>query len=275
MTLRMRCVARTIPVMVLLILAVGWSVPARAETGYDLWLRYRPVDETWRSAYRQALSAVVVQQSSPTGQAVLSELQRGLRGLLGGDVPAAGSVQSAGALLVGTPASSPLIAGLGWQPRLKALGDEGYVIRSATVGGHSAIVIASHGEIGTLYGAFHLLRLIQTRQPIATSISSSAPGSSGGSSITGTTSTAASSAATPGASLWRWDDLPGRVDPRIEDYARANASIGINGSVINNVNANPRALTPPILREGGRRRARTPAVRHPRLHVGESLARRG
>ena len=244
MTFRMRCGARTIPVMVVLILAVGWSVPAGAETGYDLWLRYRAVDETWRSAYRQALSAVVVQQSSPTGQAVLSELQRGLRGLLGADVPAAGSVQSAGALLVGTPASSPLIAGLGWQARLKALGDEGYVIRSATVGGHGAIVIASQGEIGTMYGAFHLLRLIQTRQPIANVDLEQRPRLqrrllNHWDNLNGSVERGYA-----GASLWRWDDLPGRVDPRIEDYARANASIGINGSVINNVNADPRALTP-------------------------------
>ena len=189
----------------------------------------------------------MVQQPSATGRIVQAELQRGLKGLLGGDVPAAGSVQSAGALLVGTPASSPSIAGLGWQPRLKALGDEGYVIRSATVGGHRTIVIASQGEIGTLYGAFHFLRLIQTRQPIAAVDLEQRPrlerrllnhwDNLNGSIERGYA----------GASLWRWDELPDRVDPRIEDYARANASIGINGSVVNNVNANPEALTPRYL----------------------------
>ena len=45
-----------------------------------------------------------------------------------------------------------------------------------------------------------------------------------------------------GRSLWDWDELPGRVDPRVADYARANASIGINGTVINSVNANPKSL---------------------------------
>ena len=244
MRLRLRGVARAILFMVL---AAGWSVPARAETGYELWLRYRPVDEAWRSTYRQALSAVVVQQSSPTGRVVLSELQRGLKGLLGGDVPAAGAVQSAGALLVGTPAGSPLVAGLGWQSRLKTLGDEGYVIRSTMVGGHRAIVIASQGEIGTLYGAFHFLRLMQTRQPIAAVDLEQRPrlerrllnhwDNLNGSIERGYA----------GASLWRWDELPNLVDPRIEDYARANASIGINGSVVNNVNANPEALTPRYL----------------------------
>lgn len=35
----------------------------------------------------------------------------------------------------------------------------------------------------------------------------------------------------------------GYIDPRYRDYARANASIGINGTVLNNVNANARSLT--------------------------------
>src|SRR5688572_1228207 len=116
---RLRRVARTIPVVVLTLLVAGWSQPAGAETGYELWLRYQPVDGALQGAYRQAISAIVVQQPSATGRVVRSELQRALKGLLGGDVPAAETVGSPGALLVGTPASSPLVAGLGWQGRLK------------------------------------------------------------------------------------------------------------------------------------------------------------
>ena len=40
-----------------------------------------------------------------------------------------------------------------------------------------------------------------------------------------------------GTSLWKWNELPETLDPRYEDYARANASIGINGVVLNTVNA--------------------------------------
>jgi alpha-glucuronidase len=49
-----------------------------------------------------------------------------------------------------------------------------------------------------------------------------------------------------GRSLWQWDELPGKVSPRYADYARANASIGVNAAAINNVNAsgpNARLLT--------------------------------
>src|SRR4029450_11321174 len=41
-----------------------------------------------------------------------------------------------------------------------------------------------------------------------------------------------------GSSLWQWSDLPDKISPRYVDYARANASIGINGAVIKNVNSN-------------------------------------
>ena len=59
-----------------------------------------------------------------------------------------------------------MIAALGWTDRLTTLGDEGYLIRSTTIGGHAATVIASTGDAGALYGAFHFLRLIQTGQSL-------------------------------------------------------------------------------------------------------------
>ena len=41
--------------------------------------------------------------------------------------------------------------------------------------------------------------------------------------------------------------MPDYVDPRYKDYARANASIGINGVSPINVNANAQTLTPQYL----------------------------
>lgn len=46
-----------------------------------------------------------------------------------------------------------------------------------------------------------------------------------------------------GISIWNWHTLPGYIDQRYIDYARANASIGINGTVLTNVNANALILT--------------------------------
>ena len=56
-----------------------------------------------------------------------------------------------------------------------------------------------------------------------------------------------------GKSIWLWDEIEGSsakkmkcsesLRAKIEAYARANASIGINGSVLNNVNASPKMLS--------------------------------
>ena len=57
---------------------------ARAEDGYDLWLRYRPLQPEWIATYRHNLTELVLPtSSSKTLDIVRSELSRGLDGLLG------------------------------------------------------------------------------------------------------------------------------------------------------------------------------------------------
>ncbi len=109
------------------------------------------------------------------------------------------------------------------------------------------IAIASEGEIGALYGAFHFLRLMQTGQPIDRLNVVERPKVqlrllNHWDNLDGTIERGYA-----GRSLWQWSDLPGTISPRYADYARANASIGINGAVINNVNADERILSPEYL----------------------------
>jgi alpha-glucuronidase len=234
-----------------LLAAVSLSVlagSARAETGGDLWLRYVPVEDPALSAsYRRAVSSIVIQQDSPTGRVVAAELRRGLLGLLGASPPVVQSIASDGALLIGTPSNSPLIAGLGWAPALARVGDEGFLIRTTTVGRRAVTVVASLSDRGTLYGAFHFLRLVQTGKPVSPLAIEQRPRMmlrllDHWDNLDGTIERGYA-----GPSLWNWAELPGRVDPRVEDYGRANASIGINGAVLNNVNANAQSLTAPYL----------------------------
>lgn len=51
-----------------------------------------------------------------------------------------------------------------------------------------------------------------------------------------------------GKSIWKWEEIKdGKLSPALQDrltlYARANASLGINGTVLNNVNASPKMMT--------------------------------
>ena len=222
---------------------------AEAEDGYRLWLRYDPLPANVVKGYRARVASVVVQGQSPTLDAAREELVRGCEGLLGSPVATADKVERDGAVVVGTPRSSPLVAGLGWSRRLDALGPEGFRIRSVRLGRHSAVVIASNGETGALYGAFHFLRLMQTLRPVTDLDVNEKPRLqlrvlNHWDNLDGTIERGYA-----GRSLWDWDALPDRVDPRLRDYARANASVGINGSVLNNVNADSKSLSAEYLQK--------------------------
>ena len=238
--------ARGLLVLLAALAALASADRARAETGYDLWLRYVPLPEPARRAYAHAVRAIVVQGGAATDGVIAAELRRGLSGLLAAEVPRWDSVTGDGAVVVGTPSGSPLVAALGWAA-LARVGDEGYVIRATRIDGHPVTVIGSGGEEGALHGAFHFLRLLQTGQPLDAVDITQQPRVAlrvldHWDNLDGTIERGYA-----GRSLWRWDELPDRVDPRVLDYARANASIGINGTVINSVNADPASLTAPYL----------------------------
>ncbi len=234
------------------VLCVAFSPPpARApaaEDGSDLWLRYRLVGDTARLAeYRATITQLVVPSDAPTIQAARAELVAGLRGVLGRDIPVAGDVTRDGALIVGTPAGSRLVAGLPLGDALRDAGPEGFVIRAMAVRGRRATVVAANRDVGVLYGAFHLLRLLQTETPLRGLNIESAPRLplrllDHSDNLDGTAERGYA-----GASLWEWARLPDSLNPRYRDYARANASVGINGVVPTNVNADPRVLTPAYL----------------------------
>jgi alpha-glucuronidase len=233
---------RLFALLIALIIAAGPALAAPpAEDGYDLWLRYRPIEEPARQSYAGFATAIVAGAASPTFGAARDELERGLEGMLVRPVPAATSVTE-GAILLGTPRSSPMIAGL--KLPLRPLGREGFLIRSVRIAGQRVTVIAANEDVGLLYGAFALLRLIQTRQPLDRLDLSEAP--KVGLRLLNHWDNLDRSVERgyAGSSLWDWHKLPHWRDPRYTDYARANASIGINGTVLTNVNANAQVLTP-------------------------------
>jgi alpha-glucuronidase len=236
----------------LLLLGLLAAPAAWAEDGYELWLRYQPVaDARLQAAYRAAITSVVVAGDSPTAGATREELTRGLGGLLGTTLPVGRGAPLRdvpdGALVAGTPVGSPLIASLGLGLDLEQVGDEGFLVRSTRVDGRRLTVIAANTDIGVLYGAFNFLRQLQTHQPVDALAITESPAVrhrvlNHWDNLDGSVERGYA-----GASLWDWHKLPDYRAPRYTDYARANASIGINGSVLTNVNANATSLTPEYL----------------------------
>ena len=221
---------------------------ARADDGYRLWLRHDPLPADAAAAFGHRITSLLAPGGSPTREATRHELVHGLSSLLGREVPLADQVGDA-ALVVGTPASSKHIAALDLGPQLAPLGADGFLIRPGKIEGRSVTVIAASTDLGALYGAFHFLRLLQTR-PLADEFQAREKPRfmlrllNHWDNLDGSIERGYA-----GRSLWRWDELPAVTDPRLTDYARANASLGLNGAVLNNVNASAQSLAPDYLRK--------------------------
>jgi alpha-glucuronidase len=232
--------ARSLQHWALLLALACAAAPARAEDGYDLWLRYRLVESPWREHYRLAARDLIA-----ANQPARAEIERGISGLLGAPIKSASRVARDGAIVLGTPQASAFVAAL--RLDLTGLGTEGFVLRTVSIAGHRAIVVAAAGDAGVLYGTFELLRLMQTRQPLGRLDVRSVPRIqlrllNHWDNLDGTVERGYA-----GASIWDWQKLPGYLSPRYTDYARACASIGINGTLLTNVNANALSLTPAYL----------------------------
>src|SRR3954471_4198956 len=81
------------------------------DDGYRLWLRYAAIaDARLLAELRSALRGILVAGASPTLAAAGRELEIGLAGLLGRRVPVVDRVDAPGVIVVGTPASSPIVA---------------------------------------------------------------------------------------------------------------------------------------------------------------------
>src|SRR5262245_45181014 len=119
------------------------AIIAEEEDGSKLWLRYARVgDKTLFESYRHSIGQIIIADSTPAMRRATEELKLALPKLVDRDVVVEKQVQRAGALVVGTPASLPVIAALGWDRELTDLGPEGHVIRSIAIDGHPSIVIA-------------------------------------------------------------------------------------------------------------------------------------
>ncbi|MFY9152052.1 MAG: alpha-glucuronidase [Prolixibacteraceae bacterium] len=183
------------------------TLSVSAENGHNLWLRHSGSNPV----------SIVCKKSSPTLEIAKQELQQAWMGDAGATV----------SLVL---------------KQDKAISGDGFKLGKNS--------IQANTEAGILYGVYELLRCQQTGETISEEINNPSY---------------------ERRILNHWDNLNGTVergyagrsifwrngkdslavtdqDRKLwQEYARANASAGINGSVINNVNASPKVLTPEYL----------------------------
>jgi alpha-glucuronidase len=208
-----------------------------AEDGSDLWLRFKQT-----VIEKDYYSGIV----GRTGTISIIEFQTAWKEMCGTELKSLKTI-TGNSLVIGTLNDSS-IHSFRLSEELKALGNEGYIIRTLNREKQRFTVVASASDKGLLYGIYHLLRIIRCNKT---------PGSLN---IIEKPSYAL-------RILNHWDNPDGSVErgyaghsifwrdgndslivtekdkAKWKKYARVNASIGINGTVLNNVNASPKMLS--------------------------------
>jgi alpha-glucuronidase len=221
----------------------------RADDGYRLWLRYNLIQNDQKlTAYKKSIKGFVAPGNSATHAILKKELQLGINSLLGVQLKELNTITASDQLLLISKEENRY-SELNLSEKLKNIGTEGFAMFNATINGKKIRVVAAHNATGLLYGTFQFLRLLQTEQDINTLNLESSPKIklrilNHWDNLDRTVERGYA-----GFSLWDWHRLPNLIDARYTDYARANASIGINGTVLTNVNANALILTPEYLQK--------------------------
>lgn len=201
-------------------------------TGYQAWLGYRPMAPGERAEEYKAYNRIAVREDDEVIQTAVSELSRGLEGVLG--VKPAQTRHEQRAIVLGTIEGHSHVGFVFAEHSFEEMGQEGYFIYSDQK--NHCIVVGAATPCGVLYGTFHLLRLLSAGASVEHLALSEAP-------------------ANKLRMINQWDNMDGSVErgyagasifyknnriradlDRVKDYARMLSSVQVNAIVINNVN---------------------------------------
>lgn len=226
-----------------------FSLNLSAQEDYKLWLQYRKVqDSKLLLEYNSNIKEIVVLGNSETVQVASKELQQGLFGLLENKIATSPqAIDKKNILILGSKLSLNNSISKNLKDEFDLINDEGYIIKTIQSKNKNQILITAKTDVGVLYGVFNFLKLLQTNKSIKKLNIVDSPKINVRMLNHWDNLDRKVERGYAGISLWNWQKLPDFIDQRYIDYARANASIGINGTVLNNVNANALILTPQYL----------------------------
>ncbi|KAK1780656.1 glycoside hydrolase superfamily [Copromyces sp. CBS 386.78] len=226
---------------------ISWgllSFPATVsaiENGINGWLRYAPLPSDQRPSNLRLPGAIMALSTNKTSPVYTAgqELQSGIKSILNQTLPLYHEPDEyIGSTILVSTTGEFYGREKGDVKATATLADDGYLLRVRA----GNVVILGQTERGALYGAFdYLSRITQGRFSDADLVSN------------------------PDAPIrWmnQWDNMDGSIERgyagpsiffnnnaipknfnRVSQYARLLASIGINGIIVNNVNANANLLT--------------------------------
>jgi alpha-glucuronidase len=235
-------------VVVILLSICFHSATAQFPSAYKLWLTYSSVEETQLlQKYRLATASIFFEKGSEVLEAAQGELIRGLESMLDQvpDFPDRIEPSSSMVIAKTTKLDKDLLAAL--TADTENIGKDGFIIETLRHKGKKIVLITALDDTGILYGTFRFLQLLQTHRDLDDVQIAETPKVDLRMLNHWDNLDRTVERGYAGFSLWNWQKLPEYIDQRYIDYARANASVGINGCVLTNVNANALILTPMYL----------------------------
>ncbi|MRH42779.1 alpha-glucuronidase [Aquibacillus halophilus] len=207
------------------------------EKGYSCWLQYNKItDSKLIEEYLPYCLSLSFTEDSPIVRSAVEELADGVKSMLDKEPTIYNYFSNDASIILGTYESINLSDYELSSDLFEKLNDESYVLKSVNKEGNNKILLVGKSDKGILYGAYHLLRLIQTRKSVNSLDLVESPRNQI-------------------RIINQWDNMDGSVERgysgnsifydnnqftndlyRIKDYARLLASVGINAISINNVN---------------------------------------
>ena len=214
----------------ILLFLIVFNPLLKAEDGYELWLNYQLIENQEIVANYQTNQFSTISmnvEKSPIVQSIRNELTTGLGKLLGTNIRF--SNKNAGIRLT---INEEIVSAMdGFQIK-----DSNHAVNEID------LQITAQSDKGLLYGTFRFLQFIQQGKTLDNITFNDAPKTdlrilNHWDNLDGTVERGYA-----GFSIFDWHKLPEYKHKRYTDYARANASIGINATVVTNVNANALVL---------------------------------
>jgi alpha-glucuronidase len=192
-----------------------------ADNGYRLWLKYDPISQPeLLKKYRAEIGSIYSSSPSSTITVAINELENGLKGLLQKEIKSNQAIK-AGSIVLLKEKDQPT-----YKITVKVPDHEhGYTIKNTIIDKKPVILISSKSDLGILYGVFNFLKTLQQGLPIHHLSISDEPKIEDRILNHWDNLDRTVERGYAGFSLWNWQTLPGHIEQRYIDNARANSSI--------------------------------------------------
>ena len=221
---------------------------SQTPAGYELWMDYKKVEmPSLSSQYSNIANEVTVLGEGETIQVIKNELLLALPQMLGSQFEIKKEVGEKSSMIIATWAQLPQNIKKQIELDDESFGNEGFALKSLNTKKAQKVIVTANSEIGLLYGTFRLLAMMQQHSDLTNIDLADSPKIDIRMLNHWDNLDRTVERGYAGFSLWNWQKLPEFIDQRYVDYARANASVGINAVSLTNVNANALILTPMYL----------------------------